>query len=1063
MNHKLLSFFVGSMILTSVAFAQERKISGRVTGADGKPLAGVTIVVQGSNTATQTDADGNYSLSVPTGKVIIFRSVGFADKTLIVKEGQSAFNVMLDNSDNALDEVVVTALGITRDKKSLGYATQEVKGEVLSAARGGNALQSLSGNVAGAVISAPSSSLGGSTRIVLRGIGSLTGENKPLIVVDGIPMDNSNYNSANAERGAGGRDYGDAGFDINPDDIESVSVLKGGPASALYGARASNGVVLIKTKTAKKGRDEIIFNTGVAFEQLGITPKLQKLYGGGFTPEFNTATINGKQYQLVDYSADESWGPKLDGQEVLHWDAFDPNDPDNYLKTRPWVYPKNDYRSFFNTGTTYTNSLSLAKSYENTSARLSLSNTSQSGIVPNSNLKRTTVALSLDNKFSDKLTARGTINYIRTNGFNRPEQGYGDNSIGQKMFQWGQTQLDYTRLKNYKTITGAQKSWNIKSWNDPTPNYSDNHYWIINENISKDQRDRFYGNVELRYDIAPGLYATGNIYGDNYTLKINEQVAVGSLSTSSFSEAIREFMEMNYEGRVHFDKKWDKFSLNSFVGANRRNTTTHRSSAATAGGLIVPGLYSINNSTQTATIETFGTKKRVNSVFGSFSAGYNDLVYLDFGWRNDWSSTLPENNNSYFYPSVTGSFVFSQVVKAPWLNFGKLRAGWSQVGNDTDPYRLADVYFNNVFTGTTFLDAPYFLKGLSKLNPTLRPETKRSYEFGVEAQMFQNRVGIDVTYYNEETTDLIMAVTSGAETGYSSRVLNAGRAVNKGIEAMLTLVPVRKENFEWTSNINFSRNRNKVMELAEGIQSLTIGTAPFNATLIAQPGQPYGQIFGSDFVYDSDGNKVVSPTSGLYLKTPNKNLGSILPDFNAGWRNTFTYKAITLSALIDMQKGGKFFSISNMFGHYTGVLEETAANGVRENGLVVPGVTGKVTFNPDGSYVVTDVNENTKNVTGKAYFRHYYAGPTAQNVFDADYIKLREITLGYNLPSDFIKRFHLKGATISAFARNLAAWGLANKNFDPEMATTGSGNIQGFEGGNLPASKTFGFNLKLQF
>ncbi|MDF2515418.1 MAG: SusC/RagA family TonB-linked outer membrane protein [Sphingobacterium sp.] len=1063
MNHKLLSFFVGSMILTSVAFAQERKISGRVTGADGKPLAGVTIVVQGSNTATQTDADGNYSLSVPTGKVIIFRSVGFADKTLIVKEGQSAFNVMLDNSDNALDEVVVTALGITRDKKSLGYATQEVKGEVLSAARGGNALQSLSGNVAGAVVSAPSSSLGGSTRIVLRGIGSLTGENKPLIVVDGIPMDNSNYNSANAERGAGGRDYGDAGFDINPDDIESVSVLKGGPASALYGARASNGVVLIKTKTAKKGRDEIIFNTGVAFEQLGITPKLQKLYGGGFTPEFNTATINGKQYQLVDYSADESWGPKLDGQEVLHWDAFDPNDPDNYLKTRPWVYPKNDYRSFFNTGTTYTNSLSLAKSYENTSARLSLSNTSQSGIVPNSNLKRTTVALSLDNKFSDKLTARGTINYIRTNGFNRPEQGYGDNSIGQKMFQWGQTQLDYTRLKNYKTITGAQKSWNIKSWNDPTPNYSDNHYWIINENISKDQRDRFYGNVELRYDIAPGLYATGNIYGDNYTLKINEQVAVGSLSTSSFSEAIREFMEMNYEGRVHFDKKWDKFSLNSFVGANRRNTTTHRSSAATAGGLIVPGLYSINNSTQTATIETFGTKKRVNSVFGSFSAGYNDLVYLDFGWRNDWSSTLPENNNSYFYPSVTGSFVFSQVVKAPWLNFGKLRAGWSQVGNDTDPYRLADVYFNNVFTGTTFLDAPYFLKGLSKLNPTLRPETKRSYEFGVEAQMFQNRVGIDVTYYNEETTDLIMAVTSGAETGYSSRVLNAGRAVNKGIEAMLTLVPVRKENFEWTSNINFSRNRNKVMELAEGIQSLTIGTAPFNATLIAQPGQPYGQIFGSDFVYDSDGNKVVSSTSGLYLKTPNKNLGSILPDFNAGWRNTFTYKAITLSALIDMQKGGKFFSISNMFGHYTGVLEETAANGVRENGLVVPGVTGKVTFNPDGSYVVTDVNENTKNVTGKAYFRHYYAGPTAQNVFDADYIKLREITLGYNLPSDFIKRFHLKGATISAFARNLAAWGLANKNFDPEMATTGSGNIQGFEGGNLPASKTFGFNLKLQF
>ncbi|MGB3065196.1 SusC/RagA family TonB-linked outer membrane protein [Sphingobacterium thalpophilum] len=1063
MKHKLLSLFVGSMILTSVAFAQEKKVSGRVTGADGKPLAGVTIAVQGSNVATQTDANGNYSLSVPTGKVIVFRSVGYADKTLIVKEGQSAFNVILDNSDNALDEVVVTALGISRDKKSLGYATQEVKGDVIAAARGGNALQSLSGNVAGAVISAPSSSLGGSTRIVLRGIGSLTGENKPLIVVDGIPMNNSNYNSANAERGAGGRDYGDAGFDINPDDIESVNVLKGGPASALYGARAANGVVLIKTKTAKKGRDEIVFNSGIAFEKLGITPKLQKLYGGGFSDEFNTATINGKEYQLVDYSADESWGPKLEGQQVLHWDAFDPNDTENYLKTRAWVYPKNDYKTFFNTGVTYTNSLALAKSYENTSARLSLSNTSQSGIVPNSDLKRSTVALSLDNKFSDKLTARGTINYIRTNGFNRPEQGYGDNSIGQKMFQWGQTQLDYSRLKNYKTITGEQKSWNIKSWDDPTPNYSDNHYWIVNENISTDQRDRFYGNVEMRYDIAPGLYATGNIYGDNYTLRINEQVAVGSLATSSFSEAIREFMEMNYEARVHYDKKWDLFSLNSFIGTNRRNTTTHRSSAATSGGLIVPNLYTINNSSQAATIETNKTQKRVNSIFGSVSAGYKDLVFLDFGWRNDWSSTLPENDNSYFYPSVTGSFVFSQIVKAPWLSFGKLRAGWSQVGNDTDPYRLADVYLNNVFDNTTFLGNPYFLKGLSKLNSQLRPETKKSYEFGLEAQFLKNRIGIDFTYYNEETTDLIMAVTTGAETGFSSRVLNAGRTVNKGIEAMLTLVPVRNEDFEWTSNINFSRNRNKVMELAEGLQSLTIGTAPFNATLIARPGEAYGQIFGSDFVYDNDGNKVVSEASGLYLKTPNKSLGSILPDFNAGWRNTFTYKSVTLSALIDMQKGGKFFSISNMFGHYTGVLEETAANGVRENGIVSSGVTGKVTFNQDGSYTVTDVKENTKNVTAQQYYGNYYSGPTAQNVFDADYVKLREITIGYNLPKEFISRFRLKGATISGFARNLATWGLANKNFDPEMATTGSGNIQGFEGGNLPASRTFGFNLKLQF
>lgn len=1064
MKQKLLSMLFALLCLVGASYAQERQVSGQVTSStEGNPLPGVSVAVVGTTNATQTDASGNYTIDISgDGVTLVFSYVGFSSQRVSVGN-QTVINVQLASDEEALEEVVVTALGISRDKKSLGYAAQEVSGETLSAARGGNALQSLSGNVAGATVSAPSSSLGGSTRVVLRGIGSLTGENRPLIVVDGIPMDNSNYNTANAERGAGGRDYGDAGFDINPDDIESVNVLKGGPASALYGARASNGVVLIKTKSAKLGRDEITFNTGVAFETLGITPKLQKLYGGGYETDFETVTIDGKDFQVVNYGADESWGPKLDGQQVLHWDALYPEDPDNYLKTRAWAYPNNDYRTFFNTGAAYTNSVSLAKSYEHTAARMSLSNVTQSGIVPNSEVKRTTANVSVESKFFDKLTARGNINYVRTNGFNRPEQGYGNNSIGQKMFQWGQNQLDFERLKNYRTISGGQKSWNVKSWDDPAPNYSDNHYWITNENIATDQRDRFYGNVELQYDIMPGLYVTGNIYGDNYSLNINDRVAVGSLAVSSYQETLREFTEMNYEARLHYDKTWDDFSFNAFVGSNRRNTTRHTSDAATAGGLIVPNLYTINNSFQAPTMTTTHFKKRVNSVFGNFSGGYKDFLYLDFGWRNDWSSTLPADNNSYFYPSVTGSFVFSQLMDAQWLNFAKLRAGWSKVGNDTDPYRLMDVYSNTVFDNTTFLNNPYFLKGLSKLNPELRPETKRSYEFGIEAQMFDNRLGIDLTYYNEETTDLIMPVTTGAEIGFSSRVMNAGRAVNKGIEAMVTIVPVRNENFEWVSHINFARNRNKVVELAEGLESLTIANAPFNASLIAQPGQAYGQIFGSDFIYDDNGNKVVSSESGLYLASANKNLGSILPDFNAGWRNTFSYKDFTLSALIDIQQGGKFFSISNMFGHYTGVLEATAANGIREEGIVVDGVTGTVTPNGDGTYAVTDVEENTQRVEGKDYFRHFYGGPTAQNVFDADYVKLREITFGYNLPENFVSKLRLKGATISAFGRNLAAWGLASDNFDPEMATTGSGNTQGFEGGNLPASKTFGLNLKLQF
>lgn len=1060
MKQKLLNFFLTGLLLIGVAYAQNRQVTGRVTSSeDGAPIAGVSVAIQGATTATQTDNSGSFSINAESSNYLIFTYVGYDSHTVSVGN-RSVINVVLTGGDRALDEVVVTALGISREKKSLGYASQEVTGETLTAGRGGNALASLSGNVAGATISSPSSSLGGSTRIILRGVGSLTGENKPLIVIDGVPMDNSNYNSTNTERGAGGRDYGDAAFDINPDDIESINVLKGGPASALYGARASNGVLLIETKRAQTGRDNIVVNTGVTFESLGVTPRLQNQYGGGFSTDLEQANINGQTYNLVDYGADESWGPKLEGQQVLHWDAFDPDDPDNYLKTRPWAYPKDDYKTFFNTGVNYTNSVALSKSYQNTNARLSLSNISQTGIVPNSELKRTTAALNIDNKFSDKLTATGNINYVRTDGFNRPEIGYGDNSIGQKMFQWGQNQLDYGRLKNYRTITGEQKSWNRSSWDDAAPKYSDNPYWTIHENTANDLRNRFYGNVGLKYDITPGLYAVGNIYGDNYTLNINSQVAVGSQAVSQFSEAIRQHTEMNYEARVHFDKRWDMFSLNTFVGVNRRNTTRNSLTSNTSGGLVVPNLYTINNSAEAPSIVSAKYNKRVNSLYGNFSAGYADLVFMDFGWRNDWSSTLPEHNNSYFYPSVTGSLVFSQLTELEWLNFGKIRAGWSQVGNDTEPYNLIDVYTNAVFDNTTYLGVPYFMNSLSKLNDQLRPETKRSYEFGLELQTLNNRLGLDFTYYNEETTDLIMNVSTGAETGYTSKVMNAGVAVNKGVEVMLTGVPVRTEDFEWNINLNFSRNKNTVIDLYGDLQSLNLANAPFNASLVAYKGEAYGQIYASDFIYDAEGNKVVGST-GLYLSSEVTSLGSILPDYNAGLRNSVRYKDFSLSALIDVQKGGKFFSISNMFGSYTGVLKETAESNVREEGVLVEGVTGDVQRNSDGTYTVTNTANNTEKVSAQDYFGHYYSGPTAQNVFDADYIKLREVSLSYNVPRQWTGS--VGQLTVSGFARNLATWGLANKDFDPEMATSGSGNIQGFEGGNLPASKTFGLNLKLQF
>ncbi|MGV0994475.1 SusC/RagA family TonB-linked outer membrane protein [Empedobacter falsenii] len=1047
MRRNLKNLFVlGGLLLGASLYAQEKTVTGTVTDSDGLPVADA-VVKTTSGKEAYTDENGMFSIEAKQGDLVTVEAMGLPTQSFAVGAG-SEYKVTLKPSETVeLEGAVVTALGITRDKRSLGYASQEVKGDVIQAGRGSNALQSLSGNVAGAQITAPSS-LGGSTRITLRGIGSITGENRPLIVIDGIPLANNNVNDSNTQRGAGGRDYGDGAFDINPDDVESINVLKGGPASALYGSRAVNGVIMIKTKSGKKGREEITVNTGVAFESINQIPKLQSLYGGGGSSEFETVNIGGKDYQVVDYATDESWGPRFNNQEVLQWYAFDPEFASDYMKTTPWRASKNDVKSFFNTGVAYTNSVSFAKSYEATNLRVSLSNVNQTGIVPNSSLKKTTASINLSNKFSDVFTVTTNLTYTRTDGFNRPEVGYGDNSVAQKMFQWGQRQLDYNKLKDYKLANGNQRSWNRTSWDDGTPAYSDNPYWVVYENTSKDKRDRFYGNVEFKYDIAPGLYAIANVMGDTYDMQISERVAVGSQAMSKYSEAYYKFTEMNYEGRLHFDKKWGDFSLNSFVGVNRRHRTSSRLSSSTNGGLVVPNMYFITNSLDNPTTSSNRATVEVNSVYGMVSLGYKNMLFLEATGRNDWFSSLPIINNSYFYPSVTGSFVFSELFKPSWLNFGKLRAGISQVSSDLAEFQTRDV----LSASTNFNGTPTFIQANTKMNPLLKPEIKNTWEVGIEASMFNNRFGFDVTYYNEKRTDLLVPVQHSWSTGYGYKWLNAGEMTNEGVEALVNIVPLRNQDFEWRVTWNFAKNNNNVGKISDEIDSYNLTNAPFSVQLWALSGQQYGQLRGTDFVYDDQGNKVVD-ANGFYEKSEVKNLGSIIPDYNMGIRNTFTYKGVALSALIDIQKGGKFFSTSHMWGMYSGMLEETAANGVRENGVVAQGVVWDANTK---TYV-----ENTKNVEAYDYYKAYYNGVDSRNVFDADYIKLREVTLSYTFPKKWAGPF--ANVTISAFGRNLATWGLDKKGFDPEMASYGSGNVQGIEGGSLPSTRTYGMNLKLQF
>ena len=962
---------------------------------------------------------------------------------IVLTSSFALVNAQVDTArTQEIEGVVVTALGIKREKKALGYAAQTIGGDNLSDAGQNNAVSALSGNVAGVQVTAPSS-IGGSTRITMRGISSITGENRPLIVVDGVPLDNTNVNTADTQRGAGGRDYGDATFDISPDDIESVTVLKGGPAAALYGSRAGNGAIVYTTKSAKKGRTSVELNTGVSFESIYIKPRLQTDYGGGLANTLGKATINGNVYNIMEYQTDASWGPKYNANLMyLPWYAFDPEFSNDYLKPVPFVSPQHDVNSFFDTGVNYTNNISVSKSFGDTSVRLSYTNTQINGIVPTSKVNKDNLSINLNSTLSDKLKIDAAVNYVVTQGFNRPEVGYGDDSVAQKFYQFGQRQLDYSKLKDYKLANGQQRTWNRTAYNNAIPKYSDNPYWTIYENTSTDKRVRTFGSAGATYNFSENLYAVGKVYGDNYSLENSERIAKGSAAIPGYFINKRNVSEYNYEGRLHYDNNFGDFSVNSLVGANYRDTKQDRLTGATVGGLTIPNLYNLNNSVSPALATNFRSQLGVKSAFYYVSLGYKDMLFVETTGRNDWFSNL---NDGQFYPSITGSFVFSNIVKADWLSFGKIRGGWSKIAQSGP-----DAFIRDTFTDVRpqFNGQPSYSNPNTSNDPNIRPELKYTQEVGIELRLFKSRVGLDVTYYDVTSKDLIIPVPVDPATGFLFKRINAGEMTNKGIEATLNLTPVKTSDFSWDIAVNFAKNENKLVTLKDDLERYVIQTAPFRASLAADVGQAFGSIIGTDFVYDGAGNKVIDE-NGFYKVSALKNLGSILPDYNLGIRSTWKYKSLTLSALLDIQEGGKYFSTTNMWGHYSGMLEATALGGNREGGVVLEGVT------ESGA-------QNTTNISAQDWGESYYNQVDALNVFDASYIKLRDVTLSYDLPKNFIGTA-FQGIRVSAFARNLFAWNLSNKDVDPENTSYGSGNVQGLEGGSLPSTRVYGFNVNFKF
>lgn len=717
--------------------------------------------------------------------------------------------IVLEGEDNTLNDVVVTALGVSRQKKALGYAVTELKGDEMLKSRGGlsNPVNALQGKVAGLTISSSAGSMGGSSKVLLRGANSLSGSNQPLFVVDGVPIEGGDNNSTETQRGGGGYDYGNLIQDINPDDVENISVLKGASATALYGSRASNGVIMITTKRAKKAAGlGVEFSSSVGFETVTKLPKLQSQYGGGYGyagdyaygtdgDDMGTATINGKEYLIPDYGMDESWGPKLDGRQVLSWYDFltwknngSVGDP----TTSAWSPASSDYRDFFKTGVSYTNNIAVSQSYDNSSFRISYTNTSLTGYLPNSSQYKNALNVTGNIMSPDKkLNVFTSVNYFNNRTKGRQDTGYGDNNIMVKFTQWGQRQLNMNELESlYKNPDGSQASWNIGGIDDTAIQFHNNPYWSRYMNYENDSRNRVYGNVGFSYQIIPQLKFQYKANLDFWVDKQYERNAVYSQELSKYKEISRQQYELNHEFLLMYNQAFGDYSISANVGANIMRNHYEYVYGETQGGLAIPEYYNLANSLQAAKAYNYKRVKGINSLFGDITLGWKNMLYLEATLRGDKSSSLPSSNNTYVYPSVTGSWLFSELLKnkAPWLTYGKVRLGFAKVGNDTDPYQVLSTYtqYTNIDSSTPGYRLPNTLN-----NADLKPESTTSYELGLEMAFFDNRLGFDVTYYQTNTKDEILPLSVSGTTGYIYKMINSGEIENKGIEVAVHATPVK--------------------------------------------------------------------------------------------------------------------------------------------------------------------------------------------------------------------------------------------------------------------------------
>lgn len=1056
------------VFIVQFTFAQEKTISGTVSDDTGLPLPGVNIIIQGTTTGTQSDFDGNYSIETSVGQVLVFSYVGFETQEITVGASNS-INVTMQ-AGSVLDEVVVTALGISREKQSLGYATQQVEGEDIAVVKSTNFTNALSGKVSGLQIRR-NNNFGGSTNVVIRGNTSLTQNNQALFVIDGVPISNENTNTAAQGQASGPYyDYGNAAMDINPDDIESINVLKGAAASALYGSRAGNGVIMITTKKGKRSKGlgvTINSNATVGFVDKSTFATYQDQYGAGYGNYWTFEDIDGDGVddQVSNYLDDASYGPGFDPNlYVYQWDSFDPASP-NYLRRTPWVNTDNGAITFFETPVTLTNSISVSNGTENGSYRLSYTKLDQSGLMPNSQIDKHNFIFSGTFDVNDRMTVSGFANYIKTETVGRNSTGYSDNIV--TMFkQWWQTNVDVQDQRSIYYNTKRNISWNPgTSAPGAVPIYWDNPYWTRYENYQNDGRNRFLGNIELNYKLADWVSVMGRVATDTYNERQEERRAVGSVASpfgvtrgnvdSGYARKEITNTETNYDLMFNFDFDIaEDISFAGILGTNIRRNEFKSIFASTAGGLKIPGLYSLSNGVSSAPnpVEV-DNEIGVNGIYASASFGFWNTLYIDGTIRRDVFSTLPVSEAAFYYPSVSTSFVFSKLLNVDAITFGKLRLNYASVGNGAPGHKLFDTYIINQDIGTSVPSTAN--------NPNLKPEYTDSYEVGLEMRFANDRLGFDVAYYQANSKDQIVEVPVSLATGQSRKLLNAGEIENKGFEISLNTIPVKTDNFSWALTANFTKNENEVIALPEGTEVIQLGRFQGGVSINAALGQPYGVIYGTDFVYHENGEKMVDE-DGYYMTTPTSNniLGDTNPDWLAGITNTFTYKSLSFSFLIDMQKGGSLFSLDQYYGEATGLYPNTAfindlGNPVRNSladggGFINPGV------HADGS-------PNTTRIDASGFGSFGYAAyPNAQFVYDASYVKLRQVSLTYTLPSRYLDNTFMTGLQFSLTGSNLWIIDKEVPYADPEAGLS-AGNLQGYLVGSLPTTQDYGFNIKAQF